>query len=110
MWINSIQVTGNYGFSYNFSNINILLGENGSGKSTFVKLILYALGVKVNSFIDEISKFEFCDYVHMDFTTKSNNRFLVVRKLPDLDQVTLMPYNSEGELQQENVNILNLHW
>ncbi len=108
MWINGIQVTGAYGFSYEFGAVNVLLGENGSGKSTFVKLILYALGAQIHNFIDEIAKFQFCDYVHIDFTTKSNNRFLVIRKLPDMNQVTIMPYDDKGILHQDQVSILNL--
>ncbi len=108
MLINGIQVTGAYGFSYKFNKSVVLLGENGSGKSTFVKIMLYALGAKINSFIDELSRYDYCDYVHMEFTTKVGNKYLVIRKLPAIDQVTLMPYDSNGVLHQEDVRILSL--
>ena len=108
MWINGLQVTGTHGFSYSFGRSNILLGENGSGKSTFIKLILYALGARINSFIDEISKLRLCDHVHIDVTTKSNKRFLIIRKLPVFDQVTIVPYDDDDVLQTESVRILNL--
>ena len=108
MWINRMRITGNMGFDYSFGKTNILLGTNESGKTTFVNLLLYALGAKINSFIDEISKFEFCDYVHIDILTKSNNRYKIVRKLPYIDNVTVIPFDDEGNEKNEDVQILNL--
>ena len=55
MWINSLKVTGECYLEYKFGATNILLGENGTGKSTFVKLLLYILGVDLTDFIDEIT-------------------------------------------------------
>lgn len=108
MWINRIKVTGDYGFDYTFSEINILLGENGTGKSTFVNLLLYALGVKINGFIDEISKYKFCDYVYLEIKTKLNHKFLITRKLPYVDNVTIIPYDEDERLVEDNIRILNL--
>lgn len=62
MWINSLKVTGECYLEYNFGATNILLGENGTGKSTFVKLLLYILGVDIPDFIDEITKYRLCDW------------------------------------------------
>ena len=59
MWINSLKVTGECYLEYKFGATNILLGENGTGKSTFVKLLLYILGVDIPDFIDEITKYIF---------------------------------------------------
>ena len=57
MKINSIKVSGEYSLFYEFSRVNILLGENGTGKSTFMKLILYGLGVKIPDFINCVIAF-----------------------------------------------------
>ncbi len=108
MKINSIKVSGEYSLFYEFSRVNILLGENGTGKSTFMKLILYGLGVKIPDFIEEISKFKLCDSLCIDFETKQNKRYSVVRKLPSVDMVTIIPYNEQGELENEEIGILNL--
>lgn len=40
MWINSLKVTGECYLEYKFGATNILLGENGTGKSTFSGLFL----------------------------------------------------------------------
>ena len=55
MRLNSIKVSGEYGLRYDFKEENVLLGANTTGKTTFVKLILYALGVDVLDFIEEIA-------------------------------------------------------
>ena len=44
----------------------LILGENGTVKSTFVKLLLYILGVDIPDFIDEISKFSSYDFDLID--------------------------------------------
>lgn len=107
MWINSIRVTGEYHLFYEFKKKNILLGENGTGKSTFTKLILYALGVDIPDFIEEIVKYKYCDLVKIDFQTKSNNRYSVIRKLPYADMVMVTPYQN-GILIEEEVTVYNL--
>lgn len=107
MWINSIKVTGEYHLSYEFNKINVLLGENGTGKSTFTKLILYALGVDIPDFIEEIVKYRFCDWVNLDFKTKSGNRYKVVRKLPYADMIMITPFEN-NTLNEEEVKVYNL--
>jgi len=105
MWIDSLKVTGEYYLEYTFGATNILLGENGTGKSTFVKLLLYILGVDIPDFIDEISKYRFCDWVCAEITTKTNNKFRIMRKLPYADMI--MPYEN-GMSNDDDIFILNL--
>ena len=52
MRLNSIKVNGDYGLRFDFQEENVLLGANATGKTTFIKLILYALGVDVQDFIE----------------------------------------------------------
>lgn len=103
-----MTVSGDLGFDYKFGDTNILLGTNESGKTTFVNLLLYGLGVKIGMFVDEISIQGMCEYVHLNITTKTNNRFQITRKLPDVDYVTVIPITHDGKLLDEEVKILNL--
>ena len=103
-----MTVSGELGFDYKFEDTNILLGTNESGKTTFVNLLLYGLGVKIGMFVDEISKQQKCEYVHLSITTKNNNSFKITRKLPDVDYVTVLPLSSNGNYINEDVKILNL--
>ena len=41
MRLNRIVVSGEIGCEYEFGDINVLLGDNNSGKSTLMKLILF---------------------------------------------------------------------
>lgn len=107
MWIDSLKVTGEYYLEYTFGATNILLGENGTGKSTFVKLLLYILGVDIPDFIDEISKYRFCDWVCAGITTKTNNKFRIMRKLPYADMIMVTPYEN-GMPNDDDILILNL--
>lgn len=107
MWIDSLKVTGQYYLEYTFGATNILLGENGTGKSTFVKLLLYILGVDIPDFIDEISKYRFCDWVCAEITTKTNNKFRIMRKLPYADMIMVTPYEN-GMPNDDDILILNL--
>ena len=52
MKIFDLNVNGELTLNCDFNDKNILLGENNTGKSTFVKLLLYALGVNINNFIE----------------------------------------------------------
>lgn len=57
--IKSIEYNGkNYFYrNNNFKNgVNIVLGENKHGKTTFTYLIMYALGIQVSAFTDEKSQ------------------------------------------------------
>ena len=40
MWINSLKVTGECYLEYKFGATNILLGENGTGKSTLIRVLM----------------------------------------------------------------------
>lgn len=44
MRLNKIIVSGDIGCEYKFGDVNVLLGDNNSGKSTLMKLILFSLG------------------------------------------------------------------
>lgn len=107
MWIESIKVTGQYHLEYNFGKTNILLGENGTGKSTFIKLLLYSLGVDIPDFVEEIVKYQFCDWVSVIINTKSDNRYRVMRKLPYADMVMVTPYK-DNILQEDEIQIYNM--
>ena len=107
MWIESIKVTGQYHLEYNFGKTNILLGENGTGKSTFIKLLLYSLGVDIPDFVEEIVKYQFCDWISVIINTKSDNRYRVMRKLPYADMVMVTPYK-DNILQEDEIQIYNM--
>lgn len=47
MIIKKIAVKGEKGFSISLGGINYILGENATGKTTFIKLILYSLGTNI---------------------------------------------------------------
>ena len=47
MRLNKIVVQGDIGCEYEFGDINVLLGDNNSGKSTLMKLILFCLGAPI---------------------------------------------------------------
>lgn len=106
MWINSLKVTGECYLEYKFGATNILLGENGTGKSTFVKLLLYILGVDIPDFIDEITKYRLCDWACAEITTKSKNQFKIMRKLPYADMIMVTPYEN-GMPNDNDILILN---
>lgn len=108
MRILDINVTGKLHLNLQFKNINVLLGENNTGKSTFVKLILYALGVEINDFIDEIAKEEMCNSVSISILTKSGNYYLITRKLPYADIVNVFPVDKSGTVMTEEVLVYNL--
>ena len=67
--------------------INILLGENGNGKSTFTYLIIYALGLKVDFF--EINSNDVIEQIYRD-TDKyvelviniNDEEYILHRKIP----------------------------
>ena len=107
MWINSLKISGEYSLEYTFGATNILLGENGTGKSTFIKILLYILGVDIPDFIDEISKYHFCDWVCAEITTKAKNKFRIMRKLPYSDMIMVTPYEKDMPKEDE-IHILNM--
>ena len=108
MKIFNLVVSGEYTLNVEFDDKNILLGENNTGKSTFVKLLLYALGVNVNNFIEEIAKENKCNSVSLTIKTKSDNKYIITRKLPYSDIVNVFPINENNVVLTEDVIVYNL--
>ena len=108
MKIYNLNVNGELTLNCDFDDKNILLGENNTGKSTFVKLLLYALGVNINNFIDEIAKEGKCNAVSIAIQTKSNNQYIITRKLPYADIVNVFPIDENGTVITEEVLVFNL--
>lgn len=108
MRIYNLNVSGELTLNCKFESKNILLGENNTGKSTFVKLLLYALGVNINNFIEEIAKDGKCNAVSIAIQTKSDNRYVITRKLPYADIVNIFPVDEAGKILTEEVLVYNL--
>lgn len=108
MKIFDLNVNGELTLNCDFNDKNILLGENNTGKSTFVKLLLYALGVNINNFIEEIAKEGKCNAVSIAIQTKSNNQYIITRKLPYADIVNVFPIDESGTVITEEVLVFNL--
>ena len=108
MKIFDLNVNGELTLNCDFNDKNILLGENNTGKSTFVKLLLYALGVNINNFIEEIAKEGKCNAVSIAIQTKSNNQYIITRKLPYADIVNVFPIDENGMVITEEVLVFNL--
>ena len=108
MKIFNLNVSGKLTLNADFKEKNILLGENNTGKSTFVKLLLYSLGVNINNFIDEITKENKCNSVSIAIQTKSNNKYIITRKLPYSDIVNVFPIDENGTILAEEVLVYNL--
>ena len=108
MKIFNLNVSGKLTLNAEFKEKNILLGENNTGKSTFVKLLLYSLGVNINNFIDEIAKDNKCNSVSIAIQTKSNNKYLITRKLPYSDIVNVFPIDENNHVLAEDVLVYNL--
>ncbi|EGT3617654.1 hypothetical protein FHH43_15720, partial [Clostridium perfringens] len=88
--IKSLKYEGEKYFYFNdkFKNgKNILLGDNGNGKSTFTYLIVYALGIKVDYFLkgkEEVIKEIFSDkdkYVELVIDI-NQEEYVLNRKIP----------------------------
>lgn len=108
MKIYNLNVNGELTLNIKFDSKNILLGENNTGKSTFIKLLLYALGVNINNFVEEIAKEKRCNAVSIVVQTKSDNRYVITRKLPYADIVNVFPVDETGMVMTEEVLVYNL--
>ena len=108
MKIYNLNVNGELTLNIKFDSKNILLGENNTGKSTFVKLLLYALGVNINNFVEEIAKEKRCNAVSIVVQTKSDNHYVITRKLPYADIVNVFPVDETGMVMTEEVLVYNL--
>lgn len=98
-----LSVKGEYGCHYEFEKINVILGDNNSGKSTFLKLILYCLGAPIKSFIDEISKQNLCDSVSLDVEFKNKRRVRILRNLPASDAIIVTPIKNSEDIVNDEI-------
>ena len=67
--LNRLKIVGNKHVVYDqsfHSGVNIIRGENGSGKSTIADFIFYVLGGKIHEWKEEASK---CDFVYAEIET-----------------------------------------
>lgn len=103
----NLDVKGAYGCHYDFAQKNVILGDNNSGKSTFLKLILYCLGAPIKTFIDEISKMNWCDSVSLDVEFKNGKRARILRKLPASDAIVITPIKENKDLVNDEINALS---
>jgi DNA repair exonuclease SbcCD ATPase subunit len=108
MHLKKIKIKGELYLDIEFNTINYILGENKTGKSTLFKLILYSLGAYVENFISEISEENLCEQVELDFRTKANNYYKVIRKLPYSDNMMIIHLNDNYEPNNNEVRVLNL--
>ena len=97
MKLEKIEVEGKLGFSYSFNRINFLLGANGAGKTTFTKLLLYALGADFDKFIPEISDKQLSEKVHLTVIFSDNDKFIFSRKLPSSELIVVKDLNEDDE-------------
>lgn len=107
MRLNRIVVAGDIGCEYEFGDINVLLGDNNSGKSTLVKLILFCLGAPINSFIDEISKKKLCNNVTLEVTLKNGRSVRIIRKLPTSEAFLVTPIKCQEEIVNDEITVFN---
>lgn len=107
MRLNRIVVAGDIGCEYEFGDINVLLGDNNSGKSTLVKLILFCLGAPINSFIDEISKKKLCNNVTLEVTLKNGRSVRIIRKLPTSEAFLVTPIKCQEEIINDEITVFN---
>lgn len=103
-----LSVKGEYGCHYDFTERNVILGDNNSGKSTFLKLILYCLGAPIKTFIDEISKMNWCDSVSLDIEFKNGKKARILRKLPASDAIVVTPIKNNEDLVNDEINALSV--
>lgn len=107
MRLNRIIVSGDIGCEYEFGDVNVLLGDNNSGKSTLMKLILFSLGAPINSFIDEISQKKLCNNVTLEATLKNGRSIRIIRKLPTSEAFLVTPVKSEEEIVNDEITVYN---
>lgn len=108
MYLKRIKVKGNLFIELEFNNINYILGENKTGKSTLYKLIIYSLGALVENFISEISEEKLCEQVELDIKTKANNYYRIIRKLPYSDNIMIIFLDEEYKPKNDQVRVFNL--
>ncbi|MDC7739532.1 hypothetical protein [Bacillus sp. FF-1] len=107
MFIKKIKVKGKLQLELEFREKNVILGKNNAGKSTLMNLIIYALGSKVDDFITEIKKGK-CQQVELDVLCKSGNLYRFIRGLPYSEAVTVIPFDNDENLLEDEMDMLNI--
>lgn len=102
-----VRVKGSLELDIEFKSTTIILGENGAGKTTLMNLVLYALGAKIDDFIEEI-KNGLCTQVELDIKCKNNKKYRLIRSLPISDFITVMVLDDELNVLDNEVDILDL--
>lgn len=107
MRLNRLSVKGELKCEYEFGDINVLLGDNNSGKSTLIKLILFCLGAPIKSFIEEISKENKCESVTLEVTFRNGKKKRIIRKLPNSEAFLVTPIKRENEIVNDEIEVFN---
>ncbi|WP_217585984.1 hypothetical protein [Lentibacillus saliphilus] len=107
MHINKIKVRGELELEQEFGRFNVILGENKTGKSTLMNLIIYALGTRVENFIDEI-KYGRCKQVELDVKCKSGRKFKFIRSLPKSEIITVIPLDENNREVDDGILVFDL--
>ncbi|MEB8556042.1 hypothetical protein P4G69_29955, partial [Bacillus cereus] len=102
-----IKVKGQLRLNLTFKKRNIILGENRTGKSTLMNLILYSLGGRIDNFIDEI-KSGLCKQVELDIKCKSGRAFRIIRSLPKSEVVSVIPFDDFEQLLENEIELMDL--
>ncbi len=89
MKIDFLHINGELCFNKEFGQTNFILGGNKSGKTTFIKLILYCLGVEFDDFIDEIRDQKRCSDAEIGISFGAYEKYSVNRKLPKSSVIVL---------------------
>lgn len=98
-----LKVNGQYGCEYKFEKTNVILGDNNTGKSTFLKLILYCLGAPIKSFIDEISKMGLSENVSLDLEFKTGKQVRILRNLPMSEAIIVTPIKDDKDIVNDEI-------
>ena len=98
-----LKVNGQYGCEYKFEKTNVILGDNNTGKSTFLKLILYCLGTPIKSFIDEISKMGLSENVSLDLEFKTGKQVRILRNLPMSEAMIVTPIKDDKDIVNDEI-------
>ena len=98
-----LKVNGQYGCEYKFEKTNVILGDNNTGKSTFLKLILYCLGAPIKSFIDEISKMGLSENVSLDLEFKTGKQVRILRNLPMSEAMIVTPIKDDKDIVNDEI-------
>lgn len=108
MFFKQLIVKGELELDIKFKKKNVIIGQNKTGKTTMMKLILFSLGVKVNDFITEILNEKKCSQVELVLELKDSKVYKFIRKLPYSETILVIPYKNENEYDEENLTVYTL--